>query len=157
MSEKAPQEGNSGQNEDPETVAGAVGGVTGIGAGAGLGLSLLGPIGAVIGALAGAMGGWWTGKGVLNAVEEVDRADDRFRRAHEHAGATGPFDEVRHSYQLGYIAGRNPQYADMSFAEIEDDLRGAWVQAHLHDRDPVPWEAVRDGVMRGYEVGRADG
>ncbi|MEX2582978.1 MAG: hypothetical protein WD766_06880 [Gemmatimonadota bacterium] len=148
---------DSAQNEDPETVAGAVGGVTGIGAGAGLGLSVLGPVGAVIGALAGAVGGWWTGKGVLNAVEDVDRADSQFRRAHEHAGATGPYDEERHSYQLGYLAGRNPQYADTTFAEIEDDLRGAWIEAHLHDRDPVPWENVRTAVIAGYELARKEG
>lgn len=152
MNEDRHPDRDSGQNEDPETMASAVGGVTGIGAGAGLGLSILGPVGAVIGALAGAVGGWWTGKEVLHAVEDVDRADSRFRRAHEHAGATRPYDELRHSYQLGYLAGRNPQYADRSFAEIEDDLKGAWVQAHIHDRNPVPWDNVRDAVARGYEV-----
>ena len=154
MSDDRLSDRDSAQNEDPETMAGAVGGVTGVGAGAGLGLSILGPLGAVIGALAGAAGGWWTGKGVLQAFEEVDREDKLFRRAHEHAGATQPYDEERHSYRLGYLAGRNPQYAGATFAEIENDLRGAWVEAHVHDRDPVPWENVRPAVIRGFELAR---
>lgn len=142
------------QNEDPGTMAGAVGGATGAGAGAGLGLALLGPLGGVLGALAGAVGGWWTGKGALDAVEEVDREDNRLRRAHEHAGATRPYEEVRHGYQLGYLAGRNPEYAGVPFSEVEDDLRGAWVEAHLHDREPVPWEHVRADAMSGYDLAR---
>jgi hypothetical protein len=154
MSDHRLSDRDSEQNEDPEMMAGAVGGATGAGAGAGLGLTILGPLGGVLGALAGAVGGWWTGKGALEAVEDVDRADNQFRRAHEHAGATRPYEEVRHGYQLGYLAGRNPQYADMAFSEIEDDLRGAWVEAHLHDRNPVPWEHVRSNAKSGYELAR---
>jgi hypothetical protein len=145
------------RSDDPQTMGRAVGGAAGVGAGAGLGLTVLGPLGGVLGALAGAAGGWWAGKEVVSAVEEVDRADNQFRRAHEHAGATRPYEEVRHGYQLGHLAGRNPENADLTFAEIEDQLRGAWVQAHLHDRDPVPWDQVRSCAESGYELARREG
>jgi uncharacterized protein YcfJ len=154
MTERRYSEADLRRNEDPETVAGAVGSAAGAGAGAGLGMAALGPVGAVVGVLAGAVGGWWAGRGVEQAVEDVDRADNRFRRAHEHAGAARPYDEARHAYQLGYLAGRNSEQAAADFAEVENDLRAAWVQAHIHDPNPVPWEAVRADVRRGFELAR---
>lgn len=154
MSDPRRPDRGSERNEDPETMAGAVGGAAGAGAGAGIGLAVLGPLGAVVGALVGAVGGWWSGKGLLDAVEDVDRVDEQFRRVHEHAGATRPYDEVRHGYQLGYLAGRNPENAARAFSEIEADLRGAWVEAHLHDRDPIPWEHVRSSAQSGYDLAR---
>lgn len=142
------------RNEDPKVMGGAVGGAAGAGVGAGIGMVALGPVGAIVGMLAGVLGGWWAGQGVQQAVEEVDRADNRFRKAHEHAGATRAYEEVRHAYQLGYLAGRNPQYPD--FSDVEDDLRAAWVQAHIHDPNPVPWEAVRPDASTGFELARRD-
>lgn len=154
MNEHRLSERDQKRNEDPQTIAGAVGGATGVGVGAGLGLATLGPVGAVVGALAGLVGGWWAGQGVEKAVEEVDRAENRFRRAYEHAGATRPYEEVRHGYQLGFLTGRNPENQERSFSDLEETLRAAWVRAHLHDRDPVPWEAVRGEAERGYELAR---
>jgi phage tail tape-measure protein len=142
------------RNEDPEAIAGAVGGATGVGVGAAIGMAALGPVGAVVGALAGAAGGWWAGKGLQHAVHEVDSADNDFRRAHEHAGATRPFDEARHGYQLGYLAGRNPEYADADFTQVEEDLRTAWIEAHREDGNPVPWDDVRGDARIGYELSR---
>jgi hypothetical protein len=142
------------RNENPDTMAGAIGGAAGAGAIAGLGLAALGPLGGLIGALAGAIGGWWTGQGVLHAVEDVDRAENRFRKAYEHAGARRPYEEVRHGYQLGYLAGLNPQYADLSFADVEKDLRSAWVQAHLEEKNPVSWDEVRSDALTGFDIAR---
>ncbi|MEX2570898.1 MAG: hypothetical protein WD737_06300 [Gemmatimonadota bacterium] len=144
------------RNEDPSVAGGAVGGATGAGVGASLGVAALGPLGLVLGALAGAAGGWWAGKGVVESVEDVDRSDNRFRRAHEHAGATRPYEEVRHAYQLGYLAARNPDYSDATFEETEEDLRAAWVQAHVHDPEPVPWEDVRASARTGFDLGREE-
>jgi hypothetical protein len=143
-------------NEDTETISGAVGGATGIGVGAGLGLMTLGPLGGVLGALAGAAGGWWAGQEVQKAVEDVDRSDNRFRRAHEHAGADRPYEELRHGYQLGYIAGRNPEYAASAFREVEAEIRDAWVQAHVRDENPIPWEDVRESARAGYRLSQVD-
>lgn len=140
------------RNEDPEQVSGAVLGATGAGTGAALG-ALAGPVGVVVGVLAGAVGGWWAGTNFQRAVADVDREDNEFRRAHEHAGATRAYEESRHGYQLGYLAGRNPDHEGASFEDVERDLRAAWVQAHVRDERPVPWEDVRDDVQRGFELG----
>jgi hypothetical protein len=141
------------RNEDPEKIGGAVAGATGAGTGAAIG-SVLGPAGTVIGALAGATGGWWAGKGLIGAVEEVDRSDNAFRRAHEHAGARRPYEEDRHGYQLGFLAGRNPDYDAADFDAVEDDLRTAWVKAHLREESPVPWEDVRACAREGFRIAR---
>ncbi|HUE97306.1 MAG TPA: hypothetical protein VMN39_11645 [Longimicrobiaceae bacterium] len=154
MNDRQVSERDDERNEDPQTIAGAVGGTTGAGVGAGLGLVAGGPLGAAIGALAGAAGGWWASRGAEQAIEDMDRADNRFRRAHEHAGATRPYEEARHGYQLGYVAGRNSEYADREFSHIENDLRDAWVQAHLRDGDPLPWEDVRASAREGFELAR---
>lgn len=140
------------RNEDPSIMGGAVGGATGGGAGAAAGFAVLGPVGAVVGLLAGVAGGWWAGREIVESVEDVDRAENRFRRAHEHAGATRPYEECRHAYRLGYLAGRNPDYANTAYPDVEADLRTAWVKAHLHDTNPVPWEDIRDDVERGYQI-----
>lgn len=154
MADEQPTGRDKESHEDPQTMGGAVGGATGASVGVGVGLAAFGPIGAVAGALAGGAGGWWAGKELIQSVEEVDRSDERFRRAHEHAGATRPYDEVRHAYQIGYLAGRNPDYTDMPFSEIEGDLRAAWAQAHLHDEDPVAWEDVAAEANRAYDLAR---
>ena len=154
MSDGQFEERDLDRNEDPEQIAGAVTGAGGVGIGGAIGLAALGPVGAVIGALAGAAGGWWLGKGFQGAVHDLDREENRFRRAHEHAGANRPFDEARHGYQLGYLAGRNPRYDSTPFTEAEKELRAAWIEAHKEDDHPVGWDAVRDDAKAGYELGR---
>jgi hypothetical protein len=145
------------RNEDPRTMGGAVGGVTGGAVVAGLALGPLGVLGAAIGALAGAAGGWWAGEELVEAVQGIDEADNRLRKAHEHAGAARPYEEVRHAYQLGYLAGRNPRYSGAAFTEVEPDLQTAWIQAHGHEDDPIPWDDVRTEARNGYGVGRQAG
>jgi uncharacterized protein YcfJ len=153
MSDKRFSKRDLERNEDPKAIAGAVTGATSAGFVSGIGLAALGPIGAVAGALAGAVGGWWAGKEFHKAVVEMDKAENRFRESHEHAGATRPYEEARHGYQIGYLAGRNPDYVNADFSEVEDDLRAAWVQAHLQDPE-VRWEEVRGDARVGYEVAR---
>lgn len=161
MSERDRPESTSDRStdrtENPRAVGGAVGGVTGGAMVGGLALGPLGPLGAAIGALAGALGGWWAGEELVEAVEGMDAADNRLRRAHEHAGAERPYDEVRHAYQLGYLAGRNPRYSGATFDEIEKDLETAWTHAHRHDDQPVAWDDVRTSARAGYGVGREAG
>jgi hypothetical protein len=141
------------RNENPGQIAGAVGGASGAGVGAGAGV-LFGPLGVLIGALAGAAGGWWAASELHGAFTEADRADDVFRRAHEHAGAARPYEEVRHGYQVGYMAGRNPGQTGAGFDAIEPELRAAWVKAHEQDERPVPWEDVRAAARSGFDVAR---
>jgi hypothetical protein len=145
------------RNENPGQIAGAVGGAAGAGAGAAAGVGMgaaLGPLGVVLGALAGAAGGWWAGSELHGAFTEADRSDDAFRRAHEHAGAKRPFGEVRHGYQVGYLAGRNPDYEGTSFDTIEPELRAAWVKAHEQDEPAVSWDDVRAAARSGFDVAR---
>lgn len=142
------------RNEDPKAIAGSVTAAGGAGVGGAVGLGALGPLGGVVGALVGAVGGWWAGKGFQQAIDDMDRDEDRLRRAHDHAGAARPYEEVRHGYQLGYLAGRNPQYDGAAFDEVEKDLRAAWVKAHQQDEQPVRWEDVRPDARTGYEIAR---
>lgn len=144
------------RNEDPHAIAGSVAGATGASVGAGLGLAVLGPVGAIIGVLAGALGGYWAGQEIQQSAEAMNRSENAFRRAHEHAGANRPYEEVRHGYQLGYLAGKNPRYADGNFAAAEAELRAAWVKAHDEDATPVPWGDVREEARTGFELARND-
>jgi isovaleryl-CoA dehydrogenase len=49
-----------------EAMGGATGGALGVGLGA-----LLGPAGMIVGGLAGAAGGWWAGRGVAQAADDI--------------------------------------------------------------------------------------
>jgi phage tail tape-measure protein len=143
------------RNEDPDSIAGAVSGVSGAALGGGIGMATLGPIGAVAGALAGAVGGWWAGKGMQSALEDMDRADPELRNLHEQTAQGRAWEEVRHAYQLGYLAGRNPGYDGATFDSIEKELRSAWVQAHIEDPDPVSWDDIEEHARSGFEFARA--
>jgi phage tail tape-measure protein len=142
------------RNEDPDEIAGAVGGAAGAGTGGAIGFVAGGPLGGVIGALAGALGGWWAGSEAQSAIADMDQSDNQFREAHEHAGARRSFEEVRHGYQLGYLAGRNPDHEDRAFVEVENDLRAAWTEAHVDIENAVAWDEVRDEARAGYELAR---
>jgi hypothetical protein len=143
------------RTEDAKVMGGAVGAATGGAAIGGLTVAL-GPLGGLLGALAGIAGGWWAGEELVERVQEIDEKDNRFRHAHEHAGAERPYEEVRHAYQLGYLAARNPRYADRDFDDVEPDLGTAWFHAHQHEEGAVAWEHVRVDARRGFEVGRKE-
>ena len=63
------------------------------------------------------------------------------------------YDRVRPAYQLGHLAGMNPDYRDRDFEHIEGDLRAGWTDdvSARHGR----WEEVRHLARRAYERGRA--
>ncbi len=145
------------EEDDPEraaeeqrrTVGEGMGGLMGLAAGAAGGLTL-GPVGAVLGALAGGAGGWWAGKQVVDAIS--DYQDEYFRRIHEASREAAPsYEEVRHAYQLGHLAGRNPEYGDTGFDRVEPELRRAWERAHPESRD---WDSIRRFVDRGFNRAR---
>src|SRR5688500_10784132 len=60
-----------------DTVGQAAGGITGVLAGAAAG-TVAGPLGIVLGGIAGAIGGWWTGRAIVEAAEDISEADERF-------------------------------------------------------------------------------
>lgn len=128
-----------------------VGGVSGALAGAAIG-SLGGPIGTVIGGIAGAVGGWWAGREISEAAQQYTGADDAFYRNHYDAGdrrlADRSYEAVRPAYQLGHIAGHNPDYAGRSFESVEPDLRRGW-DTGTSDAHGA-WDQVRGYARDAY-------
>src|SRR5688500_12943082 len=107
----------------------AVGGISGVLTGAALG-SLGGPIGTIIGGIAGAVTGWWAGKAISEAASHVTHEDEEYYRTHyersPHRLADRTYDDVRPAYQLGHLAGRNPDYQGRSFEDVETDIQRGW-------------------------------
>ena len=56
----------------------AAGGITGAVAGAAIG-STAGPAGIVLGGIAGAIGGWWSGRAIAEAAEDIAERDVHFQ------------------------------------------------------------------------------
>ena len=146
-------------DDNPSTgdlVGEGVGGAAGVLTGAAIG-SIGGPIGAIIGGLAGAVGGWWTGRTVSEAASHFTHDDDAAYRTHYESSsarlADRSYDDVRPAYQLGHLAGKNPEYSSRSFDEVESDLRRGWtddVRARHGE-----WDTVRPYARDAYERGRS--
>jgi len=144
------------RHDEHRTTAGdevgeGVGGVSGVLAGAAIG-SLGGPIGTVIGGIAGAVGGWWAGREISEAAHHYTEGDDAFYRNHYEASdrrlADRSYDEVRPAYQLGHIAGQNPEYAGRPFDAVEADLRRGWDSATSDAHGS--WDQVRGYARDAY-------
>jgi len=130
----------------------------GAGAGAAVGAAwgtLGGPIGTIIGGLAGAVGGWWAARSATE--QHLFNLDDEnyYRGRHEALTPTDPagrysYDDVRPAYQIGHLAGANPDYGSRSFSDIEPHLKGAYSTAAGNN-----WDDVRGYASEGYERGRS--
>jgi len=129
----------------------AAGGIAGVVAGAAIG-SPAGPIGMIIGGIAGAVGGWWAGRAVANAADRYSATDDEYYRNHYAATdarlADRSYEDVRPAYQLGHIAGHNPEYAGMTFEAVEPDLQRGW-DAHTSAAHG-DWRQVRGYARDAY-------
>lgn len=127
----------------------AAGGISGVLAGAALG-SIGGPVGTIIGGIAGAAGGWWTGRSISEAAAHYTEDDDRSYREHWESQPNRPagltYDRARTGYAVGHIAGRNPDYRERRFEEVEPELQRGWSAEHGGD-----WNAMRPYVRHGYE------
>src|SRR3954468_13473808 len=97
-----------------EGVGGAAAGAAGAAIGA-----FAGPVGMLVGGLAGIVGGWWAGKSAAEAANKYSDTDDRYYRETYEGSSTRladrSYDQVRPAYQLGHVAGMNPDYADRDF------------------------------------------
>src|SRR3954453_23288418 len=102
----ANQRQDAGRNEK---IGEGVGGGAGAGVGAAIG-SLAGPVGTAIGAIAGAVGGWWSGRAAADAASNMDATDDDYYRERFADTGGGNYDNARPAYQLGHVAGQNPDY-----------------------------------------------
>ena len=134
-----------------EKIGEGVGGVAGAAAGAAIG-SLAGPVGTAIGAIAGAVGGWWSGKAAADAASNIDATDDDFYRRRFSSTGGRDYERARPAYQLGHVAGYNPDYQGRSFDEIEPELRRGWTSDVAASSDD--WENVRDYTRDAFERGR---
>ncbi len=118
-----------GSSASPASPAAASGGALGTATGASSGMGVAEPTGAApMGA--GAMG----------------------------AGAMGggrSYEDVRPAYQIGHLAGRNPDYQGRSFEDVEADLRRGWTPevSARYGR----WDEVRDYARSAYDRSRAGG
>lgn len=135
--------------DDPsagDLVGEAAGGISGVLTGAALG-SMGGPVGTIIGGIAGAVGGWWTGRAVSEAASSYTDEDEAYYRSHYDSSRSDDldYDTARTGYQLGHIAGGNPDYQNRSYDEVEPDLRRGWGD---QDED---YTRVRDYARHGYE------
>ena len=135
----------------------AAGGITGVVAGAAIGATA-GPVGVLLGGIAGAIGGWWSGRAIAEAAEDITEADEQFYRQDferverrvDHA-RRAEFDAARRAYLLGDVAAANPEYAELTFEDVERDLSRGWQsQSTAHD----DWSTVRDYAAVGYVHGR---
>lgn len=136
----------------------AAGGITGVVAGAAIGATA-GPIGVLLGGIAGAIGGWWSGRAIAEAAEDITEADEQFyredfERAHErrvdHARRE-EFDAARRAYLLGDIAAANPEYLERPYEDVERDLRLGWQAQSAPHED---WTEVREYARVGFGHGR---
>lgn len=134
-----------------DEVGEAAGGISGVVAGAAIG-SAGGPLGTVIGGIAGALGGWWAGRAVSEAAKHYTNEDDAFYRNKYETSPTKlgdtSYEQVRPAYQLGHVAGQNPEYAGQTFEIVETDLRRGWDNgANTVGRD---WDKVKGYAKDAY-------
>ena len=162
-----------GSHNEPSTTGDVVGettgGLAGAATGAALG-SLGGPLGTIIGGIAGAAGGWWSGRAVSEAASTFDNDDSYYQNHHTSrlGGSTGSssmagsglsgsgmsaasYDNARPAYQLGHVAGMNPDYAGRNFKDVEPHLRSGW---EAQGNTTHKWDDVRDYANDAYARGQ---
>lgn len=132
---------------------GAGGALGGAAAGATAGGLTLGPIGAMIGAIAGAVGGGWAGMAASRGADRELAERDSVWRTHYDERTDRPadltYDRVRPAYHLGYLASRNPDYAEHDFDAVERDLETGW-NASMRERHGE-WAHVRAFAREAYD------
>lgn len=137
-----------------DAVGETVGGLSGAATGAALG-SLGGPIGTIIGGLAGAATGWWTGRAVSEAASSFDGDEDYYRAQYSssrpNASTGASYDAARPAYQLGHVAGMNPDYQGRKFDDVEVDLRRGWESQGATGNN---WNDVRGYARDAYDRGQ---
>jgi hypothetical protein len=139
-----------------DEVGEAVGGIGGTLAGAAIG-SVAGPVGTLIGGIAGALGGWWSGRAVVEATGTLARDEDQYYREIWEGSATRPadlrYEDVRPAYYLGHVAAMNPEYSDMGWSEVEQELQRGWDTNQSGTNGA--WGTVRGYASEGFNRGRS--
>ena len=143
---------NDGGPSTADHVGQAAGGITGVVAGAAIGATA-GPVGVLLGGIAGAIGGWWSGRAIAEAAEDISETDAAYYRDDydRRAEPREPYEDAKAAYYLGDVAAANPDYADRSFDDIEVDLSRGWCACRSTDDE---WRRVRCYASVGFEHGR---
>ena len=152
------------ESPNPSTadqVGEAAGGITGAVAGAAIGASA-GPLGVLLGGIAGAIGGWWSGRAIAEAAEDITTVDEEYyradferreserREADRRTRDRRGYADARGAYYLGDVAAANPEYAERTFEDVEQDLRRGWTNGGATGQ----WEEVRPYASVGFSRGR---
>lgn len=146
---------------DDQVTAGKVaseglGGAAAGAAGAAFG-TFAGPIGTLIGGLAGIVGGWWAGKSAAEAANHYSIDDDRYYRHNYESSSTRladrSYERVRPAYQLGHVAGLNPDYRDREWESVEPEVRKGWT-SDLREKNGE-WSSVSSHARDAYARSRA--
>jgi uncharacterized protein (TIGR02271 family) len=101
-------------------------------------------IGGGVGGVAGAATG---------AASNIDDTDDAYYRDRfASTSRNGDYDRARPAFQLGHIAGMNPDYENRTFDDVEPQLRAGWTDDVA--RQSGDWNDVRDYARDAFERGR---
>lgn len=110
----------------------------------------------VVAGVALVAGGYWASKKLFNAAAELSEEEERdcrtYYESHAVRSSGVPYSQARTVYVLGYVAGRNPEYAGRGYQDVEPHLRGGYT-----GRRAGSYDALRDFGQRGYERGSTRG
>lgn len=67
------------------------------------------------------------------------------------SSSSSSYDTARPAYQLGHVAGMNPDYTDRKFDDVESDLRRGW---ESQGNTGHTWNDVRDYARDAYSRGQ---
>ena len=104
------------------------------------------------------MGGWWAanarpqGSGGFSASFDSSQDSECRRHFTAQGGGSGSmksYEEARPLYELGHLAGQNPDYQGRSFDQVEMDLQRNW--GDEQQRRYGEWPRVRGFVQFGYD------
>lgn len=112
--------------------------------------------GVIAGVALAAAGGYWASRKLASAASELSEEEERDCRTyydmHPVRGSGVPYSQARTVYVLGYVAGRNPEYAGRTYDDVEPHLRGGYT-----GRRAGNYDTLRDFGRRGYERGTTRG
>lgn len=104
----------------------------------------------VLAGVAVVAGGYWASKKLFSAAGELSEEDERdcrtYYETHPMRSAGVPYSQARTVYVLGYVAGRNPDYAGRGYGDVEPHLRGGYT-----GRGTGSYDALAEFGQRGYE------
>lgn len=135
-----------------EGVGGAAAGAAGAAIGA-----MAGPVGMIVGGLAGIVGGWWAGKAAVESSKHYTVDDDQYYRDKYESSpsriADRSFEDVRPAYQVGHLAGRNPDYQGHDWDKVENDLQRGWTDDVRAQHGE--WDAAKPYARDAFTRSRA--